>query len=120
MKNLLAVILIALCAIVFNSNKSQAQSDENLPSWVVTVHGEGGVGVISGAYVTIYDNNNSVVFNTKITGGNGVVDWSITTGFPSGNYRIHLDPYGSHGESNKTISYTNGPVVENINIGPVL
>ena len=121
MKNLLAVILLALCALVVTSNSSQAQDQEsNLPSWTVEVHGEYGIGLISGASVEILNSNNNVVFSTVISNQYGISAWVVPQGFPSGTYKIHVFPYNSHGEVFKTVSYSSCMFFDTINLGPVL
>lgn len=114
MKNLLAVILLALCALVVTSNSSQAQDD--LPSWTVIVHGEYGYGLFAGATVEIFDDTNSRVFGPSTSQSNGEVGFIVPTGFKSGNYRVHVSS-SSHSSNDVIVYYSSGPAITNINVG---
>ncbi|MBP9095835.1 MAG: hypothetical protein KBG21_04445 [Ignavibacteria bacterium] len=118
MKNLLAVILLAICTLVVTSNTSRSQ-DDSAPVWGVTVHGEYGIGFISGATVKVFDSSNNQIFS-GVTQSSGEVAWHIPSVLVSGYYRIHVDEWSSHGASDKIIYYSAGSYFGEINIGPVL
>jgi hypothetical protein len=118
MKNLLAVILIALCAIVFNSNKSQAQDDA---AAYVNIHVsfEGGIGDVNNATVGLYDTDGHLLVQTQLSGypnGNGYAVWNAQ-GFAAGTY-VAKATFPGRGPGEITFTYSGtGSITRNVSLG---
>ncbi len=119
MKNLLAVILLALCALVITSNTSKAQDGDAAAYVNIHVSFEGGIGDVNNASVTVYDASNNVVLLTQTTGsphGNGYAVWNAQ-GFQAGTYTAKAT-YPGRGPGETTFTYSGqGSITRNVSLG---
>lgn len=107
-------IVFTLIIVIITLDKLSIASDE-APYWRVIVHGEYGIGLVSGAYVIVFDKNETRMFEGT-TDTYGRVQWSIPSGFNYDEYKVVAQKSG-FGDGVKFVNYNGGDIIVNVNIG---
>ena len=117
----LIIITVMSAFIGFNKQNDLTANTKDLPSWSVTVRGDGGYGVLPYAIVYIEQGTTQLFESPHTADGNGFT-WFDNGGsaFPNGTYTVRASKTG-YSDGTTTVVIANGaPVnpVTYVTIGP--
>ncbi|MEZ4689599.1 MAG: hypothetical protein R3A12_05215 [Ignavibacteria bacterium] len=119
----LIFITVVSAFIGFNKQTDLIANPNDLPSWSVTVHGDGGVGVLADAEVVIKQGSTYLFDSPQYTNTSGITYFDNGgSSFPDGTYTVSAIKTGySYGIVTVVIS-GGAPVypITNVTIGPPL
>lgn len=123
--SVLIVSLIIISVIsAFVSLGTQTNSNANtkdLPSWSVTVHGDGGYGLLPYATVKIQQGGSDLFDSPKTTDAYGYIYFENNgSAFPNGTYTVRASKSGYSDGTIQVVIANGAPVnpITNVNIGP--